>query len=88
MAIYCISFALKKKGKDYKPFYAQLEKDGWAHILDTTCLVFTVENAVQLQERLRPELDVDDGLFICRVHKNEYSGWATQPYWDWIKKNI
>ncbi len=74
---------------DYAPFYAELEKDGWAHIiLGSTCLVSTTENALQLQERLRHQLDVDDSLFICQVQKNQYSGWATQPYWDWLKKNL
>ncbi len=71
MAIFCVCYNLTKKEQDYTNFYAELEKDGWAHIHSGTCLITTTENALQIQERL-----------------HEYSGWATQPYWDWIKKNV
>lgn len=88
MAVYNVSYDLRKSGKNYTGLYDEIKKRDWAHILDSTWLISTTESATQLRDRLRTTMDEDDSIFISKVNRIEYEGWLAQEYWDWIRSHI
>ena len=88
MAIFSVSYDLNKKDKNYDGLYKELQKSGYAHIMDSTWLIHTTETTAQLYHRLRAQTDDNDFLFISKVARWEYAGWLQQTYIDWIDKHI
>lgn len=88
MAVYCVSYDLKKSGQNYQELYKQLEaSDGYWHYLDSTWLVYTSESADQLSARLCEAIDQNDRLLVIKVVQPS-QGWLPEDAWDWITKHV
>lgn len=84
MTVYCVSYDLNKEGQNYEDLYVELKKSpGWWHYLDSTWLISTSENAVQLSERLLKHLDSNDNLLVIGV-TTDRAGWLSKKAWEWI----
>lgn len=88
MAVYQVSYDLNKSNKNYNGLYEELKKTSWAHILDSTWLISTSEDATQLRDRLKTQIDSNDTLFVSRVYKDQYDGWLAQMFWDWLAQEL
>lgn len=88
MAVYCVSYDLNKQGQNYNALYDELKMTDNQHILGSTWLVSTRENATQLRDRLRQRLDNNDSLFISRVNSGEYDGWMPTECWTWLRARV
>lgn len=86
--LYNISYDLKKSGQDYSGLITEIKKVGeWNHLLGSTWLLYTLESATQIFNRLKPHIDDNDNILIMEVIGN-YSGWLPQTDWDWIKSAL
>ncbi|ELO1772489.1 hypothetical protein QXB69_000521 [Vibrio fluvialis] len=89
MSIYSISYDLNAPGKKYEELYDAIKSfNGWAHILDSTWLVYSNLTAQQIFEHLQPHIDRNDSIFISQVNRNQYSGWLSKEHWSWINKHF
>jgi len=88
MAIYAISYDLKKPGQNYDDLYEELKSfGGYWHYLDSIWLVSTDLSADQMSERMKIHTDANDFFLIIRVVA-DYQGWLPKEAWDWIHQNI
>jgi len=86
--LYNVSYDLKKSGQDYSGLIAELKKtEAWNHLLGSTWLLYTVESAEQIFNRLKPHIDNNDNILIMQV-VNNYSGWLPNSDWEWISSAL
>jgi len=82
--VYIITYDLNKPGKDYSSLYKNIKEiGGWWHFLDSTWLVRTSLGANQIWNRLKPVVDDNDRVFVCKL-SGDFSGWLPQNAWNWI----
>ena len=88
MTAYCVSYDLKEAGQNYMALYEELKRSpSWWHYLESTWLICTAENASQLSERLRQNLDENDSLLVIHATR-DYAGWLPREAWEWINQYI
>lgn len=88
MAVYLITYDLKKPGQNYGNLYEEIKSLGdWAHYLESVWFVDTSFTSTQIRERLLPHIDQNDNLFICRVVR-DYDGWAHKELWKWLSERV
>lgn len=88
MAVYNVSYDLRKAGQDYSGLIAELKNSpNWWHFLGSTWLIATHESANQLWDRIAPHFDGNDRALIIRVTA-ESQGWLPTDAWDWISENV
>ncbi|WP_205882415.1 hypothetical protein [Limnobacter profundi] len=88
MTVYCVSYDLNKTGQNYSALYEELKRSSsWWHYLDSTWLIYTLETADQLSERLLKHTDQNDRLLVIKVVK-AYQGWLSEEAWKWIREHV
>ena len=76
----------KEARRRVEAFYDELENSpDWAHYLERTWLISTLESANELNARLRRHLRDDDLLLVIRVTP-DYAGWLPEGAWTWLKE--
>lgn len=66
MASYLITYDLRKN-RDYTSLYSAIKSYGtWAKITESSWIVVTEQNAVQVRDFLSNSLDEDDRLFVMK----------------------
>jgi hypothetical protein len=86
--VFCISYDLKKPGRNYDALYTALKSFGtWWHFLESTWLVVSYESAVHVWNRLAATIDPSDFVLVIEVRRN-YQGWLPKEAWDWINVNV
>jgi len=90
MAVYLVSYDLKKPGQNYLPLYETLKSGAsWWHYLESTWLIDSQEPIETWQQRIMSKLDQNDSFFIVRlVSGQSYTGWLPREAWDWIKQRL
>ena len=88
MAVYVVSYDLRKPGRDYKGLSDELQHSpDWWHYLESTWLISTREDANQLYNRLREHLDVDDSILIVQAG-TDVQGWLPEEAHKWIQRSL
>lgn len=88
MAVYCVSYDLKKPGQNYDDLIEALKNSpNWWHYLESTWLIYTPETADQLSKRLLNHIDENDRLLVINATR-PHAGWLPQDAWDWINKFV
>lgn len=59
----------------------------WFRCTPSVWILYTSSDEDKWELRLKPLVDPDGKLFICRLDMRHYNGWMTKDFWDWIKKN-
>ncbi|WP_242014159.1 hypothetical protein [Vibrio parahaemolyticus] len=54
--------------------------------MDSTWLISTHYNAIQIRDMISLYLDGSDKMFVSRV--DEYSGWLSDDEWTWLSQNV
>jgi hypothetical protein len=58
----------------------------WMHYIDSSWLIATNEDAIQLYSRLRPFFRDSDHLLIVEIKKQAtYYGWLPEKAWEWLR---
>jgi hypothetical protein len=79
-----ITYDLRKPGQDYAGLSEAIQALGaWCHPLESVWLVKTNLTTVQVQKRLRPQLDANDSLLVVGQPEDwaavglhgEYTNW-------------
>lgn len=88
MAVYNVSYDLRKAGQDYTGLTEELKRSpAWWHYLQSTWLISTSESAAQLWDRMATHVDSNDSVLIIRVTA-EWAGWLTEEAWQWIRDHV
>ncbi len=86
MSVYSVSYDLNSPGQKYEKLHATLKNFAkWYHLMDSTWLISTNYNAVDIRDKLSAHLDTTDKLIVSKV--DEYSGWLTDDEWKWLAEN-
>lgn len=87
MAIYLITYDLKKPGQQYEALHEKIKNLGssWWHYLESTWLVDTTLDAAGIWKRLEPVFDKNDRALIVS-YGEDHQGWLPQEAWDWINQ--
>ena len=89
MATYVISYDLNKQ-KNYPALYGAIKSFGtWCHPMDSTWLVVSDWDAVQVRNHIWAAMDRDDTLLVTRVQKGD-SAWAgmNSTVTKWFHSNL
>lgn len=84
---FLITYDLKKPGQSYSELYEAIKEIGdWQHPLESTWLVkVDYTSAENIYERLRPQIDDNDLLFIVDITEKDRQGWLSKTVWTWLK---
>lgn len=58
----------------------------WYRLSDNVWVVETTSDASKWQARLKPLVEPDGFLFICKLDTSDRQGWMPKKYWEWIKE--
>jgi hypothetical protein len=56
----------------------------WMRITQHVWILYSTSDIDKWQERLRPLVEPDGSLFICRIDIKKRNGWMSKQFWDWI----
>ena len=66
---YIVNYDLRNS-RDYNSLYNAIKSYGtYAHILDSCWAIVTTQNAQEVRDFLKQEIDSDDGLFVVKSGK-------------------
>ncbi len=86
--VYIISYDLNQPGQKYDALHKLIKdvsNDRWAHILESTYIIHSLQSAEQIHNRLNPALDKSDRIFVSEISKN-YSGYLEEEFGPYIDK--
>lgn len=70
MAIYTVSYDLRKPGRNYNDLYRALRQYTHCHMLESYWYIDTAESASTVRTALGQHIDSNDQLIVHRVRKN------------------
>lgn len=77
-----------KKGISYEQLKKKMDLAvDWFSCMRNLWIVYTTSDEDKWASRLKPLVDPDGSLFICRLDISRKQGWMTHEFWDWIEKN-
>lgn len=88
-SLYCIMYDLIKE-KDYSTLIDEIKRfPSWWHQTGSVWFVVSSETSVQIRDKLRPYIDVDDKIFVIRVYCNNWAGYGfSKEEYDWIRNRV
>lgn len=89
MKTYLIGYDLMKQWQDYDVLIEEIKKIGnWWHSLDSTWIIKTNLNSIQIRDRLIPKIDNNDKLLVVRL--KEEAAWIgfKKECSDCLKNNL
>lgn len=89
MAVFIVTYDLKKQGQNYTCINKKLKEYGthW-HIQGSVWIIVTPENAVQIRDNLNSCLDSNDELFVARLSgEAAWTGYSSAVD-DWLLKQL
>jgi CRISPR/Cas system-associated endoribonuclease Cas2 len=83
--ILLVAYDLRQPGRDYSPVTAALRSaPGWAHVQGSVWLLDTAETAEQWLDRLTPQVDANDSIFVARLQRNWWSKSLSDDVLRWL----
>lgn len=70
MAIYAVSYDLRKPGRNYDDLYKALRQYVHCHMLESYWYVDSTDSASTIRDALSQHIDSNDQLMVHRVQKN------------------
>ncbi|WP_448099124.1 hypothetical protein [Luteibacter yeojuensis] len=88
MALYQISYDLRKQ-RNYDALYERIKAYGkWCHALESSWVISTSQSAVQVRDNLRQAMDGDDGLLVTRLSGEAAWYGLNETISTWLKKQL
>ncbi|WP_353813856.1 hypothetical protein [Agromyces sp. SYSU T00266] len=89
MSAYLITYDLNKPGARYDDLYEAIKSYGtYCHLVDSTWIVVSNSSAKSVYEKLKPNLDSGDHIFVVDISSQDRYGWLPKNIWDWINKHV
>jgi len=90
MNSYMIGYDLNKPEQNYTNLITTIKEsfDNWWHYLDSTWIVNTTLNTLEIRDLLQPHVDGDDELLVVKLSGE--GAWAgfDQKASEWLKTNL
>lgn len=88
MAVYQISYDLRKQ-RNYDALYERIKRYGtWCHALESTWVIVTNQSAAQIRDNLKAVMDQDDGLLVTRLQGEAAWYGLGQSNANWLKQAL
>ena len=90
MKVFIIAYDLRRTGQNYTSLYDCIKAltTEWQHPMESIWFVKIPEDmaAQSIFDRLKPNLDDNDSLFVMNVHDfSDKQGWMPKTFWRWIE---
>lgn len=84
-----ITYDLKQPDRDYETLYEAIKQCGdmWWHYMESVWMIHTDLTPAQCFERLHPNIDANDYLFLVDITNQARQGWLPKDAWSWLKQN-
>lgn len=84
-----ITYDLKQPERNYDTMYEAIKQCGtaWWHYLESVWIVNTHSTPQECYNRIKPNMDDNDYLFIVDITKQNRQGWLPTKAWEWLKEN-
>lgn len=87
MADFYHVFIVTKPNVKYQDLEAKMNLAvDWFRCNNNTWILYTSSDHNKWVARLRPLVEPEGDLFICRLDTTKRNGWMTQEFWDWLGK--
>lgn len=87
MAKYYHIYILPKVGKQQSDIEKEINQSlDWIRYGEYNYVVYSTLNANSLTARLKPLVEPDGRLFVCKLDINNRNGWMAKSFWEWLKK--
>ena len=84
--VYCISYDLRKSGRNYESLYESIKSYGtWWHQTGSVWFVVTSDTAANIRDRLNEQIDSNDKLFVIALQKRWAGVGFSQREYEWLK---
>lgn len=88
MALYQISYDLRKQ-RNYEALFECIKAYGaWCHALESTWVISTSQSAAQVRDNLRLAMDGDDGLLVTRLSGEAAWYGLSETISTWLKAQL
>jgi len=87
MPIFTISYELRNKSHDYRPFAQELKKQKCFPIQGNMCLASFANNATEVHNYLRRLMDKNDSLMVAELHQHFCYTGAAKNVAKWLELN-
>lgn len=87
--IVLITYDLTQPNRNYEALYTAIKQCGtvWWHYMESVWLIRTELKPTDCFDRLHPNMDDNDYLFIVDISNRPRQGWLPKDAWEWIKNN-
>ena len=84
-----ITYDLRQPDRNYDAMYEAIKHCGsaWWHYLGSVWIVNTRFTPQECYDRIKPNMDANDYLFIVDISQKERQGWLPTKAWDWLRAN-
>lgn len=94
LKFFAIIYDLRQPGRKYNELYDAIKEmagDGnWQHPMESIWVVavsqFSYKTIESMYEKLRPQIDDNDSLFITQIDRTDHQGWMPKSFWTWFKE--
>lgn len=88
--VYMITYDLNSAGQRYEEVIKAIKNSSisWCSYWKSSYLIKSNLSSNQIFDRIKPNIDSNDKVFIVEVNPSNYHGWLTQKEWDFIKTKI
>lgn len=84
--VYCISYDLRKSGRNYESLYEAIKSYGtWWHQTGSVWFVVSSDTAANIRDRLNEQIDSNDKLFVIALQKRWAGVGFSQREYEWLK---
>lgn len=89
MRTYCISYDLRKPGRNYDDLYTAIKGCGaWCHCLESIWLVRTTYSASQIRDLIWSTMDANDSIVVFQATAPGAWHGLSDQISDWLKSNL
>ena len=85
MSVLCVSYDLRKPGRNYDGLYEALRKWDRCRALDSLWFLDTADGAATVRDILSKEIDEDDQLYVIQLHQH-WAAHKTDGCTKWLNK--
>lgn len=83
--VYCISYDLKKPGRDYNLLYDAIRSYGiWWHQTDSVWLIVSKDTAINIRSKLIKYIDSNDKLFVVALKREWAAVGFNDKEYNWL----
>ena len=77
MNAYVLSYDLRQPGRNYAGLFSAIKSaPRWAHVLESTWVIWSPKSAEHILGVLTPHIDANDGLVVLRLASPAEGWWA------------